>query len=234
LTLSIEATDQSELRYQWYIDGLLISFATNSSLTFPSIAAEDQGKYTVEVSSAVRTLTDGPVDVIVYAKPRIIPSNQFKTMAVGIGEPAYLSIVATGSDLRYEWFKESTLIARDVTFLYFPSMSIANFGYYSVKVSNLAGTVESDKKLLFPASREQLTGEIRLIDTSAEGVEFEASGLPQNTYEIQASSDLSDWQTIESVEVGFEGRFTFRVPLVTLGERWFIRTVRQRSVPPSQ
>jgi len=66
LTLSVTATG-SDLVYQWYKNGVLISGATDATLSFATLAESDAGKYSVVVSSDGQSLTSYPATVVVAA-----------------------------------------------------------------------------------------------------------------------------------------------------------------------
>lgn len=65
------------------------------------------------------------------------------------GESATLFVVATGTNLRYEW-KKNEVILNDETASSFPVIygQTSDTGIYSVRVYNECGSVESDPVLL--------------------------------------------------------------------------------------
>lgn len=64
-TLAVEAEGTSPLTYQWRRDGTNIASATQPTLTLESIAAAQQGQYTVVVSNAFGSVTSTAVTLIV-------------------------------------------------------------------------------------------------------------------------------------------------------------------------
>ena len=50
-TLSVTAAGAAPLRYQWYMNGVVLAQATNASLTFASVQTNDAGSYAVEVTN---------------------------------------------------------------------------------------------------------------------------------------------------------------------------------------
>jgi hypothetical protein len=65
VTFSVGAVGSGPLSYQWFINGMAISDATNSTLNFPSIQFTDAGVYTVVVSNPYGSTTNAPVQVVV-------------------------------------------------------------------------------------------------------------------------------------------------------------------------
>jgi hypothetical protein len=233
LTIGVEATDDSEVRYQWYQDEMELQGATNNILTIPGALPENAGSYTVEVSNAARTLYDGPVDVRVYAKPRILEGGQPKTAPVEIGDSVYLYVAAIGPDLRYEWFRNGISFRNDDSPVFFrSSVSSNDFGVYRVRVWNSAGSEMSEPASISAGDPEQLAGKIEIRAQAMTDVLVEANGIPGDAYEVQASTDLQDWFTLEVITVGESGRFEIWVPTPSAIGRWFVRTVRQRPAFP--
>ena len=56
-TLSVQATGQGPLTYQWRKDGTNVAGANGATLNFASAAASDAGSYSVVVTNAYGTVT---------------------------------------------------------------------------------------------------------------------------------------------------------------------------------
>lgn len=67
-TLSVAATAQGEVSYQWLKNGVAIPGATGSSLALTGLRAADGGSYSVAVSSGTATTTTEPT-IVVAALP---------------------------------------------------------------------------------------------------------------------------------------------------------------------
>ncbi len=64
-TLDVQAWGSGPLDYQWYDDGVAISGATNSSLTFTGIQPTNSGFYTVVINNSFGSVTNTPEQVVV-------------------------------------------------------------------------------------------------------------------------------------------------------------------------
>ncbi|MEY3313247.1 MAG: hypothetical protein RLZZ578_767 [Bacteroidota bacterium] len=109
----------STLAYQWFKDGVKINGATLEYLEIPNVKNADEGKYTVEVSatgnvvgkamaiSAPATLTVKP-NLVITAQPDAEKREcAGKTMSV--------SVTATGSNVRYQWYSNGTALTGETT-----------------------------------------------------------------------------------------------------------------------
>lgn len=67
VTLTVSATGNGSLSYQWYFDGAAISGATAASLTLGAVTTGDSGSYYVVVSNSDVTATSSTVSVNVAA-----------------------------------------------------------------------------------------------------------------------------------------------------------------------
>ena len=63
--LSVTAWGSGPLTYQWYDNGMAISNATNSTLTFSAIQFTNAGSYSVVVSSSLGSVTNAPAQVVI-------------------------------------------------------------------------------------------------------------------------------------------------------------------------
>ncbi len=69
LTLTVVATSQSPLSYQWLLDDLPLAGATGETLTVDPVELTGAGSYTVEVTNAAGTVTSDPAVVEVKPAP---------------------------------------------------------------------------------------------------------------------------------------------------------------------
>ncbi|MDB6027335.1 MAG: hypothetical protein JWM68_3558 [Verrucomicrobiales bacterium] len=68
VTFSVRATGSSPFYYQWMFNDAVLSGATNSSLAFKAISANQDGLYSVFVSNAVDVVTSTPAILTVIAE----------------------------------------------------------------------------------------------------------------------------------------------------------------------
>ena len=118
------------------------------------------------------------------------PSN----VTVAAGEPAAFTVVASGKDLVYTWFKDGTPIEyiSDPTYT-IPAASIADEGEYTVEVANAGGTVTSKPATLSILQSKVFTddftgpelGDAWTIDNRP----FEYNSYPNSDGELNYSVD---------------------------------------------
>lgn len=103
-----------------------------TSTTFTLVSAESS-------SGQCSTVLTGSVTIIVEPNPVII--TQPEGASVCEGQTISLSVTATGSNLIYQWYKGSSIIAggTEPTFLLF-STTVADSGNYTCVVSSSCGT----------------------------------------------------------------------------------------------
>jgi hypothetical protein len=138
-TLSVSASGNSTLTYQWRKDGVAIVGATNTSYTISDVAANG-GVYTVVVSNAFGSRTS--VQVALASAPVIVRQPEARTVLAG--SSVRFGILATGQGLSYQWKKDGENIS-DATSASYDITSVAseNAGAYSVSITNTVGTTTS-------------------------------------------------------------------------------------------
>lgn len=132
VTFAITVTG-TDLRYQWQKDSANINSATSATLTIVSASSTDNGTTfrcivwntvdTVTSKNAVLTVTQNIVAPVITAQP--------VSSTVTAGQSASFSVTATGTDLHYQWYKDTTLLQG------------ANSSTYSIQVVT---TADSGKK----------------------------------------------------------------------------------------
>jgi hypothetical protein len=65
VSLKVVAAGTLPLSYQWYFQGLLISWGTNSTLSFTNLALTDAGAYWVQVTNRCGSMRSDPATLIV-------------------------------------------------------------------------------------------------------------------------------------------------------------------------
>lgn len=147
-TFHVVASAVGPVKYQWYKNGVLIPGATGSSYT-TVVQAQDNGAiFSVSITDAAGTTVSEAV-LTVQEPPSITlqPLNQ----TVTAGQSASLNVTASGTDpLSYQWYKNGASIdGATSASLALPTTNYTDNGSsYSVKVSNIAGSVTSNVAVL--------------------------------------------------------------------------------------
>lgn len=130
------------LTYQWRRDGLNIPDATSPTLTISNLTESFNGDYTCRVANAAGNQVTPAVTLLVVTPPFIV-DHPVDTL-VNQGDPATLSINASGPLLTYQWWQNGLPVSGATGSSYtIPSMSLTTLGRYYCRVSNSAGTVTS-------------------------------------------------------------------------------------------
>jgi hypothetical protein len=152
ITLSVTASGTPPFAYQWRKNGASLPGANQSTLVLSSVTSADVGEYSATVSNSAGLSTSDiafvtpPSEPIIPPAILVHPSNQ----TVQLDGEAIFSVTAGGSvPLVYQWKKNGV----DVPGANEPTLSIdpvtdADFGNYTVVVSNAAGSTESSESSL--------------------------------------------------------------------------------------
>lgn len=139
VTFSVTATG-SGLTYQWLRDGAALTGATAGSYTIASARPSDAGTYSVRITSGTTTETPSAkliVGGVTSGGPSVNITTQPRGGAIERGQSFIFTVVATGQNLSYQWFKDGVAIANATTSSYTVSNAQpANAGNYSVRVTS--------------------------------------------------------------------------------------------------
>ena len=141
-TFSVVASGSGPLTYQWYYNGSQIAGATSSSYSVTTTASSGGGYYVI-VTNSVGTAQSNTATLTVLTTPVI--TQQPTSATVFSTQTVTLTVVATGGNLSYQWYKDGTAIsgATSATYTFTAQSSPSNAGTYKVVVSNVAGSVSS-------------------------------------------------------------------------------------------
>lgn len=147
-TLSVTATGTEPLFYQWRKDGVPIMTATNSLLSLVASSPDIAGLYDVVVTNLYGSVTSRPVAVTIGEAPQII-SSPIDSVAIA-GNNAQFTVSATGTaPLLYQWrFNDVDIPGETNSTLLIKNATVAQSGFYSVRVSNKYGSSLSQNALL--------------------------------------------------------------------------------------
>ncbi len=158
VTFSVTA-DGTDLLYQWRKDGQDIAGATSSSLTLTNVTVDDAGDYDVVVYNDCGSVTSNTATLTVNSTStggdEIVITQQPTGVSVRSGSDATFTIVAEGTNLQYQWYKDGTALV-DGTYITGATTSTltveycanSDEGYYWCVVYNDNASVESDHVFL--------------------------------------------------------------------------------------
>jgi hypothetical protein len=142
----------TELAYQWFRDGQPIAGATSPVLLVTNVNLADGGARFHAVVSNARgsaTSSSGLLTVVLAAIPPAIVQHPLDVTAL-VGGTAVFQVVATGTELAYQWFRDDQPIAGATE----PHLQVANLtladggARFHAVVSNARGSATSSPGLL--------------------------------------------------------------------------------------
>ena len=140
-TFSVGASGTG-LTYQWRKDGSPISGATSSTLNLTAIASTDAGDYDVVVTGSCGSVTSSKAKLTVNVNTLI--TTQPTDQSVCTGTAATFAVVATGTNLVYQWTKDGAFIGGATASTYtIPAVSASDAAQYRVIVTGDCGTRSS-------------------------------------------------------------------------------------------
>ena len=129
-TFSVVATGTGSVRYQWRKNGVNILNATQPILNIQNVTLADDGRYDVQVTDDIATLTTSAARLTVLITPvYLVPPATNVTVAVNGSFSASVVIRGNPPPFRYEWREISTARATNIvndTTNFFTSGPITN------------------------------------------------------------------------------------------------------------
>ena len=189
------ATGSPPVSYQWRFGGLGdIAGQTNASLTVTNVQTTNAGNYRVVASNIAGSLMSAIAVLTVNTPPVITVQPLTQTVAPG-SNPA-LTVVASGTPTpTYQWrFNTADLPGETAAMLTLTNFQTSHEGDYSVIVSNSLSAVTSSNATL------AVNAPLRLRNFSLIGnlAQMEVVGIVGSNYIFQASSNLSDWPSLQT------------------------------------
>jgi hypothetical protein len=188
----------------------------------------DAGFYHVTVSNAGGSFRSATATVTIV--PHIVISQQPSPVTAVIGTTFNLFVTAGSTlPLNYQWYRDDLpLTGQTGATLQVASASLADAGTYHVLIRNSVEVISSDS-VEVSVGEDTSGGVLAISSTGAgagTGLRITAVGLPNTTYEIQITTDLRSWTTLQAVLSDSNGTFVIQPP-TGQGSFWFIRTVRR-------
>ena len=161
--LSVEAEGQGPFEYQWKKDGIDIEGETNSAYTIANASSDNDGDYTVVVSSTSGSVTSAVAALSIEFLPSapVFVDHPLGDIAL-LGTQAFLDTRAVStSAVSYQWFFEGNALPGETndTLTINPARA-ENEGTYHVVATSTGGTATS-------AESEVLVTDKRLINVAA-------------------------------------------------------------------
>jgi gliding motility-associated-like protein len=136
LVLSAPGTN---FTYQWFIATTPIAGATAQTYTIPTSTSGNSGNYICLVTTPSCGTVTSDVAVVVVNQAPLIIKELTTSLTICTGETAQFTIVATGTNLTYQWFYGTTAIAGATSSSYsIPDVNNTNNGNYFCEISNVS------------------------------------------------------------------------------------------------
>jgi hypothetical protein len=165
--LSVDAEGQGPFEYQWKKDGIDIEGATNSAYTIDNASSDNDGDYTVVVSSTSGSVTSAVAALSIEFLPSapVFVDHPLGDIAL-LGTQAFLDTRAVStSAVSYQWFFEGNALPGETndTLTINPARA-ENEGTYHVVATSAGGSTAStesevlvtDKRLINVAARSRV------------------------------------------------------------------------------
>jgi len=241
-TFTVTAVGILPLSYQWQVngtnlvDGGSISGATTNNLIINTVQTNNSGNYTVIVTNLGGSVTSSVATLTVASSPLILTQPADQTVVVGSNATFVVNAIGMGP-LSYQWrvnnganlVNGSGISGATSNVLTISNVPTNNSGnYYSVIVTNLAGSVTSSNALLTvvsspviivqPTNQAMGVGETATFSVTAIGIaplsyQWQINGTnlvdggnPTNRPIISGST--TNVLTISAVEVTNSGNYT--------------------------
>jgi hypothetical protein len=158
VTLSVTATGDAPLRYQWTFEGDSLPGQTNSSLVLSRVTPAQEGTYRVLVLNASGSAVSSNA---VVAIPGRITQQPQDTQAHITGTAIFVVQVTSRTPLTYRWRKNGAFIVPEKTnsFLNIPGVQASDAGLYDVVISHAVGSITSDAARLTVLSNPVITSQ---------------------------------------------------------------------------
>lgn len=194
-TVSVTATGNPALAYQWRTNGTAIPGATSSSYTVTGAQPSNSGIYDVIVSNLVNSLTSsGALVSVIYYPPTITAQPVGGNILAGNSYSLNASAVGT-APLSWQWRKNGTPIpgANSNSYIFNPTQ-LTDAGFYDAVVTNVVGTVTSSVATIYAGYAPVITQQpVSMTNAFGSTVVFSCNAtgpLPMNYQWFQNSTNL--------------------------------------------
>ncbi len=161
--LSVEASGQGPFEYQWYKDGVAITGASSNNLVFNTVSDQDDGNYTVTITSPIGSITSDVAGISIQSLPEVPAFVEHPLGDVTLrGTQAVLDARAvSNTPVTYQWYQDDNPIAGETgSVLTINPADNIHEGTYHVVATSEGGATTSD-------SAEILVTDKRLFNVAA-------------------------------------------------------------------
>lgn len=152
VSFTLDMVINTAVAYQWSKNDSPIPGATQQSLTIPSAATSDMGRYKLTITSGSSTVVSQEAQLTVTPANVVAPSisSHPSSQTVEAGASVTFSVVASGTaPLSYQWSRNGGAITgATLATLNLTNVDVAQGGSYAVTVSNAAGSITSTAAIL--------------------------------------------------------------------------------------
>jgi len=187
------------LTYKWYRDGTEIKLKTASTYVVPAMKKEHNGVYKCIVSNMFGSDTSLEAEVVAALAPDF--NGHLVDTALTQGDSLVLAVEATGGALAYQWYKDTAAIdSATEAELHFDSLTTNDNGNYFCRITNIAGSKNSDTIELVVMSVPVITKDIESAGvTAGKEVAFTIEATGGNlTYQWQKDKENIDLKRSQS------------------------------------
>jgi Ig-like domain-containing protein/prolyl oligopeptidase family protein len=146
VTFSVNATGSAPLAYQWQKDSTELVGSTETTLVLTNVQSTHAGDYRVVVTNVGGVVSSAVAHLTVLVPPRITPTVSLQHTPVFVGSRTSFTVTSSGTaPLSYQWRLDGhELLGQTNKTLTLASTQPADEGYYTVVVTNRAGSVIND------------------------------------------------------------------------------------------
>ncbi len=219
-SFSTTPTSSGSFTFQWLKDGAPIPSATSSSFAIASALPEDAGHYSAVVSGACGTLETQPALLTVNTP---VSASTPASATVCVGDPVSFSTTAGGGGpYSYKWRKDGAAIPGAIgPTLALAAVTAGSAGSYSVDVSGVCGTAQSQPALLTVTGvstiycTSQMNSQGCFPSIGATGTPSESSSagyLVEATNVLAGANGVFFYSTSGAAATPFQGGFICSAP----------------------
>lgn len=217
--LSVGVSGSEPINFQWFFNSFqnAIAGATGRTLVLESVEESEVGDYFVRAVNSFGQ-AEGSVTLALDTLVGILTQPQSQILSAG--SSLALSVVATGSDLTYQWtFEGEDIEGETQSSLNINSVQAVHAGVYSVTVSSETQTVVSDDALVeidLPLSIVQAPQSLVVNQGSSAAFTVAAQGNPAPTFQwsfggTPLAGETASTLVLNDVQQANSGSYTVEV-----------------------